>query len=85
MPGHLARACPNPNTGMPGAPRGLGAPRGGFGGGFAPRGGFAGGPRPATCYKVRNFSLVDTCPGFSGGTLRRQHFGLIPWLHQANS
>ncbi|KAK6602781.1 zinc knuckle [Botrytis cinerea] len=51
MPGHLARACPNPNNGMQGPPRGLGAPRGGFGGGFAPRGGFAGGPRPATCYK----------------------------------
>ncbi|TGO17312.1 hypothetical protein BTUL_0019g01030 [Botrytis tulipae] len=51
IPGHLARACPNPNNGMQGPPRGLGAPRGGFGGGFAPRGGFAGGPRPATCYK----------------------------------
>lgn len=58
MPGHLARACPNPNNGMQGPPRGLGAPRGGFGGGFAPRGGFAGGPRPATCYKVSNFSLI---------------------------
>lgn len=56
MPGHLARACPNPAGGLPGAPRGLGAPRGGFGGGFAPRGGFAGGPRPATCYKVNNLS-----------------------------
>ena len=36
---------------VPGVGRGLGAPRGGFAGGFAPRGGFAGGPRPATCYK----------------------------------
>jgi hypothetical protein len=51
--GHLARSCPSPaGPGpIPGAGRGLGAPRGGFGGGFAPRGGFAGGPRPATCYK----------------------------------
>ncbi|TVY29747.1 Zinc finger protein [Lachnellula hyalina] len=54
QPGHLARACPSPAGAgpLPGAGRGVGAPRGGFGGGFAPRGGFAaGGPRPATCYK----------------------------------
>ncbi|KAH6712767.1 hypothetical protein BKA61DRAFT_60294 [Leptodontidium sp. MPI-SDFR-AT-0119] len=53
QPGHLARSCPSPaGPGpIPGAGRGLGGPRGGFGGGFAPRGGFAGGPRPATCYK----------------------------------
>ncbi|PQE21040.1 zinc knuckle protein [Rutstroemia sp. NJR-2017a WRK4] len=54
MVGHLARSCPTPAGVMPGAGRGLGAPRGGFGGGFAPRGGFGGpgGPRPATCYKL---------------------------------
>lgn len=47
------RSCPSPaGPGpIPGAGRGLGGPRGGFGGGFAPRGGFVGGPRPATCYK----------------------------------
>lgn len=47
------RSCPSPAGpgGVPGAGRGVGAPRGGYGGGFAPRGGFAGGPRPATCYK----------------------------------
>jgi cellular nucleic acid-binding protein len=31
--------------------RGVGGPRGGYGGGFPPRGGFPGGARPATCYK----------------------------------
>ncbi|KAJ5054102.1 uncharacterized protein L3040_000385 [Drepanopeziza brunnea f. sp. 'multigermtubi'] len=53
LPGHLARSCPAPaGPGpIPGVGRGLGAPRGGFGGGYAPRGAFAGGPRPATCYK----------------------------------
>ncbi|TVY58909.1 Zinc finger protein [Lachnellula suecica] len=54
QPGHLARSCPSPagpGGPIPGAGRGVGAPRGGFAGGFAPRGGFAGGPRPATCYK----------------------------------
>ncbi|PBP25539.1 zinc knuckle domain protein [Diplocarpon rosae] len=46
------RLCYNSGPGpLPGVGRGLGAPRGGFVGGFAPRGGFAGGPRPATCYK----------------------------------
>lgn len=35
---------------MPGAGRGYGGPRGGYGG-FAPRGGFVGGSRQATCYK----------------------------------
>ena len=49
----MQRSCPSPAgaAGVPGVGRGLGAPRGGYGGGFAPRGGFAGGPRPATCYK----------------------------------
>lgn len=49
----LQRSCPSPAGpgGVPGVGRGVGAPRGGYGGGFAPRGGFAGGPRPATCYK----------------------------------
>ncbi|KAL4743049.1 hypothetical protein BDV11DRAFT_142148 [Aspergillus similis] len=40
------RNCPAPASG---APRGTGAPRGGFGGGF--RGGYGGYPRAATCYK----------------------------------
>jgi cellular nucleic acid-binding protein len=49
----MQRSCPAPaGPGpMPGMGRGVGGPRGGYGGGFAPRGGFAGGPRPATCYK----------------------------------
>jgi hypothetical protein len=49
----IQRSCPSPAGAgpIPGAGRGVSAPRGGYGGGFAPRGGFAGGPRPATCYK----------------------------------
>jgi hypothetical protein len=43
------RSCPSPAGAgaVPGAGRGLGAPRGGYGGGFVPRGG----PRTATCFK----------------------------------
>ncbi|KAH8687669.1 hypothetical protein BGZ60DRAFT_465931 [Tricladium varicosporioides] len=70
QPGHLARSCPSPagpGGPMPGVGRGLGGPRGGYGGGFAPRGAFAGGPRPATCYKCGGMSSTISIMLFSIG------------------
>ncbi|PSS20607.1 hypothetical protein M430DRAFT_27634 [Amorphotheca resinae ATCC 22711] len=70
LAGHLARSCPSPAGAgaVPGAGRGLGAPRGGYGGGFVPRGG----PRTATCFKCggpNHFSRDCDCTAPNGGPL----------------